>query len=249
MESVNRKVIILSLILALITSALVYVYISKMTKKPEIVEYINVYVAAKTLPPKHKITNEDIKAVKVTREYINPQALLNSADIVGKYIKDSIIEGEQILKDRIVDESKTSLVYSIPEGKRAVTINVNEQIEVGNLLKPGDFIDVIASFDKDEIDDKQSKIIYPKITKIIIQNVKVLALGQEQRAADDKVKELPKTLTLAVSPEEAEKLVYTSEFAVLRLALRPVGDSKTIETPGAIRSDLINDKGARVIQK
>ncbi|MCX7708851.1 MAG: Flp pilus assembly protein CpaB [Clostridia bacterium] len=249
MESINKKVIFMALIMALITSALVYVYIKRVTTKPEIIEYVNVYVAAKTLPPKHKIINEDIKMVKVTREYLNTRAVLNSADVVGKYLKDSVIEGEQILKDRIVDENKLTLVYNVPEGKRAVSINVNEQIEVANLLKPGDFVDVLASFDKEEVDDKDSKTIYPRITKTIIQNVKVLALGQDQYVADDKAKELPKTVTLAVDPADAEKLVYASEFSVLRLSLRGVGDNRMIDTPGAIRSDIVNEKGVKIISK
>lgn len=249
MEAVNKKVIVLSLIMALITAALVYVYIQKATTKPEVVEYINVYVAAKTLPPKHKIANEDIKVVKVTREYLNSKAILNSADIVGKYLQDSVIEGEQILKDRLVDENKLTLVYKVPEGKRAVSINVNEQIEVGNLIKPGDSVDVIASFEKEEIDEKQTKKEYPRITKTILQNIKILAIGQEMYTFDEKGKELPKTVTLAVDPEEAEKLVYASEFAILRLALRGVDDDKTSATQGALRNDLVNDRGVRIIEK
>lgn len=62
MESVNKRVIIISLVLAIFTTSLVYLYIQKATAKTEVTEYINVYVAATTLPAKHLITEADIKS-------------------------------------------------------------------------------------------------------------------------------------------------------------------------------------------
>jgi pilus assembly protein CpaB len=249
METVNKRVILIAIIMALITSFLVYLYISGMTTQKDVVDYINVYIAAKTLPPKYKITESDIKQTKVTKEYLNPKALTNRADIVGKSLKESVIQGEQILSDRLVDDKNTTLAYSIPEGKRAVSINVNEQTEVANLIRPGDSVDVIANFGKEEVEDKTTKTIYPAITKIIIQNVEVLALGQDQLVSDEKTKDLPKTVTLAVTPEESEKLVYASEFATVRLALRPSNDNKDTVTEGVIGNDLTSGRGVIVVQK
>jgi pilus assembly protein CpaB len=243
MESVNRKVVIISLILALFTSFLVYIYIKKATSRPDIIEYINVYVAARSMPPKYKITESDIKQVKVSREYLNSKAVLNKADIVGRRLNESVIEGEQILKDRLVDNGKTNLAYRVPEGKRAVSININDQINVSNLVRPGDFVDIIASFDKEEVEEASGKVIYPRITKTVIQNIEILAIGQDQTITEEKIKEPPKTVTLAVTPQEAEKLVYASEYAVLRLALRPVEDEMNINTPGVIRNDIVPGKG------
>ena len=249
MESVNRKVILISLIIALLTSFLVFLYIKKATSKADAVEYINVYAAAKTLPPKHKITNEDIKTIKVTREYLNSKAVLNSADIIGKRLRDRIIEGEQVLRDRLVDENNLALAYNVPEGKRAVSVNVNEQIEVANLIRPGDYVDVIASFEKDEIEDNAGKTVYPRITRTIIQNVMVLALGQDLYIIEEKPKELPKTVTLAVDPRDAEKLVYASDFAVIRLALRSVEDEENVNSQSVIRNDMVPDKGVKILPK
>jgi pilus assembly protein CpaB len=247
MESINKKVLAIALIMALFTSFLIYLYIKRVTTAPEVVEYVNVYVAAQTLPSKHKIMDTDVKEARVTREYLNPKAVVNKADIVGKRLKDSIIEGEQILNDRLVDESNMALAFNVPEGKRAVSINVNEQIEVANLIRPGDSVDVIASFEKEELDDAATKTVYPRITKTIIQNIKVLALGQQQVVADEKAMELPNTVTLAVTPQEAEKLVYLSEYATLRLTLRHVDDDTIIKTEGALRSDIAPERGVKVL--
>jgi pilus assembly protein CpaB len=115
------------------------------------------------------------------------------------------------------------------------------------MVRPGDFVDVIASFDKEEIDSGANKVVYPRITKTVLQNVQILSLGQDQVVAEDKSKELPKTVTLAVSPQDAEKLVYVSEYAVLRLALRPIDDKNVADTPGTIRGDFVTNKGVQIL--
>ena len=249
MESVNRKILIISLILAALTTFLVYLYIKNATTKPEVVEYINVYVAAKTLPAKYKIADADLKQVKVTREFLNPSAVLNKADIVGKRLKDSVIEGEQILRDRLIEENKMTLAYNIPEGKRAVSIDVTDRTNVSHLIRPGDFVDVIASFDAEQEDEPQNTIIRPRITKTVLQNIQVLALGQDQAVLEEKLKEGPKTVTLAVTPQEAENLVYVSEYAIIRLALRPADDNESVNTGGIIRKDIVPEKGVKTVPK
>lgn len=236
MESVNKRVILISMILAVFTSGLVYLYIKKSTTQPEVTEYINVYVAATTLPAKHLMTEADIKQTRVTREYLSPKAVMNAADIVGKRLKDRVIEGEQILRDRLVEEEDLTLAFNLPAGKRAMAVNVNEQIGVGYLIKPGDMVDVIANFagsGEQETD----------FTKTVIQNVRVLALSKDMGSSEQSAQEPPKTVTLAVSPEEAEKLSFATEFASIRLSLRNIEDDKNVNTDGVIKKDLTGDKG------
>lgn len=250
MEGHNRKVILIALIMALLASCFIYIYIKQMTVKPEVkITYINVYIAAKTLPAKYMITDKDLKLIKVTKEYLNPQAVLNKDSIVGQRLKDRIIEGEQILKDRLVDQNNSTLNFNIPKGKRAVSVNINEQIGVSDLMRPGDYVDVIVSLDKEEVDLSTEKHIHPRTSKLIIQNVELLALGQLQSVADEVLKDLPKTATLAVTPQEAEKLVYASDFGAIRIALRGTEDYGTVDTQGIIRSDLVSERGFIVTQK
>lgn len=249
METVNKKVIFIAMILAFFTTFMVYVYIKNATTRPDTVQYINVYVAAKTMPAKYKITDSDLKVEKVSKQYLNERAVLNKADIVGKRLKDSIIEGEQVLSDRLVDESQGTLSYNIPEGKRAVSINVNEQVNVSNLVRPGDSVDVVASFEKEENEAAAGKVVIPRMTKVILQNVKVLAVSQDQKITDDKIKDAPKTITLAVDTGDVEKLVYASEYAVIRLALRPADDENTPGTSGITREDVTPAKGTVIITK
>jgi pilus assembly protein CpaB len=242
METVNKKVILISILMAFITTCLIYIYIKQATTRPVISKNYSVYVATKTLPANHSITESDLMQVRVGEEYLNPKAVTNKSEILGKRLKDRIIEGEQILRDRLVDNNKMTLAYSVPAGKRAVSLNINEQLAVANMVRPGDFVDIIASFDKEDIEDNGAKIVYPRMTKMVLQNIQVLALGQDQVISDDKISEPPKTLTLAVDPKDTEKLVYASEFGVLRFALRPVGDNTIANIGGIGRKDLTTNK-------
>lgn len=233
METVNKKVILISLFLAVLTTAMVFLYVKKATTKAEVIEYVNVYVAAKTMPEKYLIKEQDIRQFKVTKEYVGKNAVMNAADIIGKRLKDRIIEGEQILLDRLVSDENVTLSFNIPKGKRAISVNVSEQTQVANLLRPGDMVDVIGNFpEKDQTN--------PDITKIILQNIQVLALGQKTNLSEEEKNELPKTVTLAVLPQEAEKLSFAAQFGTITLALRGVEDGEKSNSNGVIRNLLIN---------
>jgi pilus assembly protein CpaB len=243
MEKANKKIIIIAMFLSLITALLVYVYMSGPKTAAPKVEYATVYVAAKTMPARYKITSADIKQVQIAKELLNPSSITNLENITGKLTMERIIAGEQIINERLADEDGVLLSYSMPEGTRAVSMNVNEQINVANLIRPGDFVDVVASFEKEEVDNGQIIKVYPRLTRTVFQNVKVLALGQNMTLSVDKLQELPATVTLAINEKDVDAFVYASEFSILRLVLRPVGDDTVINTQGASREDISGTKG------
>lgn len=247
MEKANTKIIIIALVLSLITAALIYFYITadKTVAPPEI-KYATVFVAAESIPARTQINIKHIKQVKIAEELLNTNALSEQNDIVGKYTKESIVEGEQFIPQRLADEDNMTLSYYIPEGMRAISMNISEQVSVTNLLRPGDYVDVIASFEKEDEEMDEVTKTYPRISKVILQNVQVLALGQDLSLSVDKLSEMPSTVTLAIGKDDVEKFVYASEFASLRLALRPVEDKSTSETTGIIRSDMTGQKGVTI---
>lgn len=244
-EGVNKKIIFLALILSLFTSLFIYSYINRLTKTGSSAEFVKICVAAKTIPARVMITPADVKVIEIEKKYVHQGAFQNKAEIIGKRVKESVLQGEQILKDRLANEDKLSLSYTIPEGKRAISINVNESSIVGNFVVPGDFVDIIATFEKEEVKEADKKIVYPKMSKIVLQNVRVLGIGQEDYIAEgDKKKEIPKTITLAVNKDDAEKIVLASEIGVIRLALRSVGDTQEVQSDGTLREEITGNKGS-----
>lgn len=246
MEKTNKKIIVIAVALALVTAVLVYSYISSIdTKTAEApkIDYATVYVAARTIPGRTEVTAEDVKQIRIDRQLMAASAITDIKSIVGKYTLESIISGEQIVTERLADEKSMLFSYKVPKGTRAVSINVNEQIDVSNLIRPGDFVDIVASFEKEEEDNGQVVKYFPRITKILLQNVQVLALGQNTVPSADNPKDQPSTVTLAIKQEDVEQFVFASEYATLRLALRPLDDNSRNNTQGVIRSDIAGLKG------
>lgn len=249
MQAGNKKILLLAVVLALVTSFLIYSYLQGIKKSENNVEYTNVVVAVKTIEKRAEISSNDVKIEKVLKSYANAQACTDINEVMGKRASDRIIQGEQILKDRLIGEEKLLLSYAVPEGKRAVTINVNEATEVGDFIRPGDYVDILATFDKYEIEDNRQKIVYPRTSKVILQNILVLGMGQLQDVPEEPRTELPKTVTLAVTLQEAERLALGEEMGVLKMALRRVGDHDIVSTQGVIREDLVTDRGKVVLPK
>lgn len=244
MEWINRKILAIAIVLSVITSGFIFAYINNITKSPSEGEKVRVYIASKTIPERTTINITDIKSIEIEKKYAQNGSLSKKDDIVGKWVKETIYEGEQIRQDRIVDEKKVNLAYNIPKGKRAVSININEASGVSYHIIPGDFVDIAATFDKDEGREAYGKVLYNRVTKIILQNIQVLAIG-ENTASDSKdtKKTIPKTITLAVDINDVENLVYASEASTLKLLLRPVDDKGMKNSEGITRTDVTGKKG------
>lgn len=243
MSGLNKKILALALLMAFVTSLLLYVYLSGLKGEQAEVEYIEIYAAKSEIPARTEVKEEMLVKVKMPKDVGIPLGLSDKSMIIGKLTKDRILEGEPILAERLYDGSSAQMSYIIPKGKRAVTIGVNEVSEVGNFILPGDYADVIATFDEASVDLNGRKIYYPKYTKVILQNVQILGVGQNMGVEKKEGGELPVSVTLAVTLEEAEKLVLADESGVLRLALKPFSDSTKVQTNGVIKDDLVIPKG------
>ena len=193
--------------------------------------YLNTPVASETvivaktdIAPKTTITDDMIKEVSVPKDYIQPNALKEKKKVVGSITREAVISGEQITARRLVVAGKTAgFTGIIPKDKRAMTVAVTEETGVAGFPKPGDYVDVIVTFDQQEIGEP--------VSKIILQNLQVLATNHETEGGETTVPTTAKasnaptsktnTVTLAVNPQEATQLALSDEKGKVRLALRP----------------------------
>ncbi len=243
MEGLNKKILALAVIMALVTSLLLYFYISRLDGGKTDIEYIEVYAAKLEIPARTVVKDEMLVSVKLPKNSEITMGLSDKSQIVGKLTKERIIKGEAILLDRLYTGEKTNMAFLIPKGKRAVTMGVNEVTEVGDFIIPGDYVDVLATFEEASLDIIGRKVFYPKYTKTILQNVQVLGIGQNMQVMKEKDSKLPASVTLAVTLEEAERLVLADESGVLRLALKPAADNSSTQTNGVVKDDMVIPKG------
>lgn len=254
----NKKIIILAILLAAVTTYGIYFYIKSTQETVTEVKYKQVLVAKNNIPAKTKVDKSMIKIEKIAEEYVLKNAITDEKEIIGKFSIERIIEGEQILPNRLVDLEKIYASYQVPIGKRGITIKVDDVAGVAHLIKPGDYVDVVVFVPEREIEEKSTKTVFPDVTKLTLQNLLVLAIDQEQgfvekkeekEKTEEKQEQKVKKITLAVNPADTEKLVLGDEIGKIRLALRHPDEKKVYETSGAIVNDIVPEKGKIILQK
>jgi len=220
----SKGLVGIALVLSLITAVLVYNFLRESAKKPAPSNLATVVTAKTDIPPKTRITAEMVQEAQLPSEYIQGGAARELAQVVGVVTREAIVSGEQVLERRLLAAGKQAgFTGVIPAGKRALTVAVSEVTGVAGLLKAGDFVDAIVTFDQQVAGDH--------VSQILLQNVLVLAVNRESEALQepDAKKETSKdavlmklaTVTLALSPAEATRVTLAEEKGKLRFALRP----------------------------
>jgi pilus assembly protein CpaB len=189
-----------------------------------------VVVAAREIHLGSPITSDMLRTVDWPRISVPDGTIQNEKDLDSRVVRTNLQRGEPILQSRLAPlGTKGGLSSVINEGKRAITVKVNEVIGVAGFALPGNQVDVIVST-KDEADKP--------VSKIVLERILVLAVAQEANRDETKPK-VVSAVTLEVSPEQAEKLDLARSVGSLSLALRNQLDKNGTTTPGARKNDLL----------
>jgi len=212
----------------LITAGLAYQYLHNLKASYSPSELVRVVTASSNIKKDTIIDSKKIKITELPKSYAHPLALYQEESVVGKTAISDISAGEQILSSKLltVHDMKQRLAYAVPEGKRAVSVAVNDVSGVAGYIEAGDRVDVVATVDI-PVDDQGRSRTY---TVLNLQNVQVIAVGENLKLVDEKKNPSNKTITLAVGVDEALPLVLSSERGSVRLMLRSPID-KTNFTP------------------
>lgn len=244
----GKAVLLLALFLGLVSAVLVYLFLSQAGGEETTASDTTkmVVVAKEDIAVATRITDSMVEAKAISEDAVHPDSFSSKEEVVGKIARYPITSGEQILSDKVADSAVTvaegeelPLPYIVPDGKRAVSVRMSDLIGTGGNLRPGDRVDVILT----------AKLPGDQISRIILQNLEVLALDQQVEEVAPKVEDGEETrvsvgegdtdpeavtVTLAVTPVEGEVLTVADECADnfsgrLALALRPFGDDTTVE--------------------
>lgn len=240
----SQKVLILAIIFALITTFLIYVFLNKADAPAAVseTEFVTLPVAAAELPSRHVVAEADIKLVQMEKSSVHPASIIDTAEIIGKKTSDRILAGEPFFMERLAEGKKSALAYNIPEGTRAVTIVLSEACMVSGMIRPGDYVDVIVTFESETSQvSEETSVFYPRLTKTFLQNVRILAIGQSQVIEQETLSNPSSLVTLAVNNSDKEKLIYASQYGMIYLALRPVEDTRNYSEPAIKKNNILND--------
>jgi len=228
---------------ALVAALVVYSALKKREREVQqaMAQSVDIVVATHDLHIGAQIDPKAVKLVRWSRDSMPPGAFTDIAAVSGKYVKTPFVENEPLVGDRLFSGVKTAgmLPLLIPAGMRAMSVPVDEVSDISGFVLPGAHVDILVSI------SDQSTGSQP-FSKIVLQNVEVLAVAQEIEEAKDEPR-VVKVITVLVTPEEAERLSLASRDGVLRLALRNYDDKKVVMTNGSDVGNMLRGGAPPVI--
>ena len=166
---------------------------------------------------------------------IPPGAFSDPKALDGRVLRASLQRGEPVLESKLAPVgTKGGLSAVIGEGRRAITVRVNDVVGVAGFALPGNYVDVIVNTQEPTVknDTQQS------ISKIVLEKILVLAVAQQVNR-DDTAPKVVNAVTLEVTPDQAEKLDLARSVGTLSLVLRNQVDADTLATAGATKMTLL----------
>lgn len=177
---------------------------------------IKVLVAANDIQIGAKLAGRDVATVTIPQSAVPPGAYSDPSRVVGRGAVLPVAKGDFILSNKLAPlNAGAGLPSMIPQGMRAVSVRVNDVVSVAGFVQPGSRVDILSTGNLGGSDRQ---------TTTVLENVLVLAVGKNL----DQNAEAPTApvITLAVSPDDAQKLALVSQEGRIQLSLRNPLDTK-----------------------
>jgi pilus assembly protein CpaB len=227
--------VLVAVILAFLATAGSAVYLQSL--KAEIKqgnEMVKVLTAQKAISPgvtvEEMLNQNMVTFTPIPRRYMVKDAITNAQGLSQKVLTVSLSKGEQLTDQKIREVGGGGLSFRIPKGLVAVAIPVDEVVGVAGQISVGDRVSLIATFSPGPGGADTSRMF--------LQNIQVLATsttsgtGQKAGISQSGTALAKRTITLAVTPQDAEKLVFASEKGHVWVTLQPAGDNRPAQTSG-----------------
>lgn len=222
-----KSILLLAIIMGGITTLLFSNYLKNTTTTVSTEATVEIIVAAEALKKNERISTDKLAVKTVSEKELHPQTVTSKEELEGLFVNADMETGEAFLSHRVQGEEDEKLLISrkVKDGFRAISLAINYVQSVSTLIVPEDLVDVIFS----ELilnEDEDDKII----SKIILENVRVLAVGREMVEPTSPENYLEySTVTFELTPADAMKLANASERGTIHLMLNSRIDEKNDE--------------------
>lgn len=159
----------------------------------------------------------------------------------GYFAEQHVLEGRTLIYPVSINEPifESSLAPTSASGgiaavlspkKRAMSVKVNKVIGISGFISPGNRVDVLVTTQRKRVNSTPLHI-----TKTVLENILVLAIGSEmgKNNKQDKTQKAVDVITLEVTPEEGETLALATNSGTVQLALRNYSDTEEVLTQGS----------------
>jgi len=219
-----------ALALSVVVTFLAYRLLNEKLKPTE--ETTQVIVVRQKVGLGAKLTQADIRVAPWPKSSALQGTFHDPADVIGRGVIVPMEGNEPVMESKLAPKNAgAGLMAAIPEGMRAVSVKVNDVIGVAGFVVPGAHVDVILTGSPTADSNTQA-------AKIILQNVEVLAAGQDVNRDSEGKPMNVQVITLLVSPEDSEKLALVTAEGRIHLALRNPLDMNAENTRLIQRTEL-----------
>ncbi|PIE71402.1 MAG: Flp pilus assembly protein CpaB [Deltaproteobacteria bacterium] len=266
----NRKAVLISLVCALVAMVMVVSYVSQKERRIlRMASPVKVVLAARDIPEGTRLDRSWLKVAKIPKKFVQPGTSGDVEDWLGKTVVIPVLKDTQVMEPMFSSSRQGRFSVKVPPDQRAFSVAVSEVSAVSGLIGPGDFVDVMVTVEEGDIVNGQAVSRDIK-TRTILQNALVLAvnriysdmrfrqasdLKQQSRGSllasptDDEpaMEKLDniRTVTLSLSPQDAQKMSLAQEIGSISLMLRSSWD----ESGGAAPIPSINAREFLGIKK
>lgn len=233
--------LIVSIIIGLVVTAMAVVWVGKKGS----ISSNKVVVAAMDIELGSRLNPQMLTTVDWPSGAMPQGVFADLKDLQGRVVKSSVQRGEALLSNKLApDGTQGGLSAVISEGKRAMTVRVNDVVGVAGFALPGNYVDVMVNTQQDKDGKREENI---QISKTVLEHVLVLAVAQEASRDETKPK-VVNAVTLELTPEDTEKLDLARNVGTLSLVLRNQIDKTPVTTAGITKKQLFGEKEAPVIK-
>lgn len=206
---------------------------SKWLSAQSVASTNGVVVAAVDVPAGQVIGEQHLRVIEWPVGSVPSGAFKETSLVAGRVTKSTISTDEPVLEGRLAAAgAKGGMAALIKDGKRAITVRVNDVVGVAGFALPGTFVDIMVNI------DERRRAKGTTVSKIVLERILVLGIGQEA-SRDETQPKVVKAVTLEVTPGEAEKIDLARSVGTLSLVLRNHVDSDPIKTAGATPDALL----------
>jgi|SRR6202142_587228 len=201
-------------------------------------EVQDVVVATADLAVGARIQDSDVRIVRFPADSVPQGIFHHTKSVVGRGVVLPIAQGEFVLPLKLAGENSGSgLVSTIPQGMRAVSVRVSDISSVGGFVQPGTRVDVLMTGNPGGSAEPQ--------TITVLKNVAVLANGMnmDRTIVRGESQQNAPIITLAVSPDDAQKLALATAQGRIQLALRNPMDTGQAEVAAIGMHSLYQNTG------
>ncbi|MFM1831647.1 MAG: Flp pilus assembly protein CpaB [Planctomycetota bacterium] len=221
------RLLTLGLVMAALSAVLAYMAQSLLSEDgvPRSSGPIEVIVATRSLPPGHRLLQDDIKATAAPAGRRERSALTSVAASLGRTLVVPVESGQLLQEEHLAKPgSGASIAGQLPPGQRAITVSLRDS-GPGVMLYPGAMVDILATVDVPSTLGRGTEAI----TRTLLQQVRVLAVNDEavggtgSEAAERRGGAASRrmTVTLAVTPEQATLVELAGARGTVGIVLRP----------------------------